>query len=148
AELIRQAIEKTRSITLKPTLMCDQGTENLNSEVDSLLEEQDIKRVVAQIDIDFSNSMVEALFKRMKYNYLFNHPLTSLQTLREKLNYYIEESNNQIPLVSLRGATPSETFFSSLPDNHTEKIKTHHKLAIRARIESNRNTNCGICVNG
>ncbi|NRA64491.1 MAG: DDE-type integrase/transposase/recombinase [Pseudobacteriovorax sp.] len=146
AELIRQAIEKTRSITLKPTLMCDQGTENLNSEVDSLLEEQDIKRVVAQIDIDFSNSMVEALFKRMKHNYLFNHPLTSLQALREKLDYYIEESNNQIPLASLKGATPSETFFSRLPDDHAEKIKIDHKLAIRARIESNRNTNCGICV--
>ena len=74
--------------------MCDQGTENINFEVDSLLEEQDIKRIVAQIDIDFSNSMVEALFKRMKHNYLFNHPLPSLEVLQEKLDYYIKESDS------------------------------------------------------
>ncbi|NRA67518.1 MAG: transposase family protein [Pseudobacteriovorax sp.] len=94
AELIRQAIDNARSIKQQTTLMCDQGTENINFEVDSLLEEQDIKRIVAQIDIDFSNSMVEALFKRMKHNYLFNHPLTSLEVLQEKLDYYIKESDS------------------------------------------------------
>ena len=45
-----------------PTIMMDNGCENINSDVDRLVEAKAIKIIIAQIDIAFSNSMVERLF--------------------------------------------------------------------------------------
>ena len=37
----------------------DSGVENLNKDVDKLLEGGTIERVIAQIDVTFSNSLIE-----------------------------------------------------------------------------------------
>ena len=51
-------------------LFIDSGTENLNSEVQELEDNDLIKKVVAQIDVHFSNSMIEAFFRKLKHHYL------------------------------------------------------------------------------
>jgi len=38
----------------------DSGVENLNKNVDKLLEVGTLERVIAQVDVSFSNSMIEA----------------------------------------------------------------------------------------
>ena len=38
----------------------DSGVENLNKDVDQLLEAGTLERVIAQIDVTFSNSLIEA----------------------------------------------------------------------------------------
>jgi len=38
----------------------DSGVENLSKEVDQLLEGGILERVIAQIDVSFSNSLIEA----------------------------------------------------------------------------------------
>jgi hypothetical protein len=42
-----------------PNLFADDGTENQNKDVDSLVKAGKIIRTIAQIDVEFSNSMVE-----------------------------------------------------------------------------------------
>ncbi len=51
-------------------LIMDSGCENLNHEVDCLLNTASIRRLIAQIDIEFSNTMIEALFQRLTNRYL------------------------------------------------------------------------------
>ncbi|NRA64490.1 MAG: transposase [Pseudobacteriovorax sp.] len=114
-------------------------------EVDTLLENKQITRLVAQIDIQFSNSMVEALFRRMKHSHLYNHPLTSLDDLNKKLDSYIEESNHKIPLQALKGATPAELFFGHWSEDHQDRLRLQHRQSIRNRIQTNRLTICGAC---
>jgi len=57
-ELLLNAISHSKSLNMPciPDVFVDSGTENLNSHVDSLVNSDIIKRVVAQIDVEFSNS--------------------------------------------------------------------------------------------
>ncbi len=44
----------------KPTVLVDGGVENFNSAVDEVVESRILKRVLAQTEIDFSNSQIES----------------------------------------------------------------------------------------
>ncbi|NRA64507.1 MAG: DDE-type integrase/transposase/recombinase [Pseudobacteriovorax sp.] len=145
-ELLRQALTKVQHSPSKPAIMPDKGSENLNDEVDILLREHQLERIIAQIDVDFSNSMVEALFRRMKHSYLFKQSLSSLEVLQEKLQYYINESNFVIPQSVLGGATPSEIFEGRFGKQDLVQLADAHKEAIKIRIATNQNANCGICI--
>ena len=58
AQLLRNSLTGKSSETT--TLMVDGGVENYNSAVDEVLESGMLKRVLAQTDINFSNSMIES----------------------------------------------------------------------------------------
>ncbi len=58
AELILNAANGL--IDEKPTLLVDGGVENYNSAVDELVDSGILKRVLAQTDISFSNSLIES----------------------------------------------------------------------------------------
>jgi hypothetical protein len=40
--------------------MADSGSENINEEVDELLRDEELTRVLAQVEVTFSNSLIEA----------------------------------------------------------------------------------------
>jgi len=63
-ELLLAAIKKAGELGLNliPEVFVDSGTENLNEHVDQLVSSDTIKRTIAQIDVEFSNSMIEMLF--------------------------------------------------------------------------------------
>ena len=54
-----------------PTLVADAGVENVNSEVDGLIESGLLRRVLAQRDVTFSNSLIEAWWRTLKHQWLF-----------------------------------------------------------------------------
>jgi transposase InsO family protein len=58
AKLIVQASQNIQNS--KPTLLVDGGIENFNSKVDELIDSRMLKRVLAQTEIQFSNSMIES----------------------------------------------------------------------------------------
>jgi hypothetical protein len=60
-ELLLEALGRARVLGCMhpPTVLVDSGTENLNADVDGLVDANLIDRLVAQIEIEFSNSMVE-----------------------------------------------------------------------------------------
>ena len=78
-DLIHEALLMAQSLGLRmaPDVLVDSGTENLNTHVDELVTSELIRRTVAQIDIEFSNSMIEMLFHRLKHRHLFHIPLTN-----------------------------------------------------------------------
>ncbi len=69
AYLLRKSLEG--STTSIPTLMVDGGIENFNASVDAIVDEGLLKRVLAQTEISFSNSMIESFWKAMKHQWLF-----------------------------------------------------------------------------
>lgn len=106
--LLNRAKEYKKKYT---TLMMDKGGENINSNVDTFLDENKITRILAKFETDYSNSMVEAFFRSLKNNYLyFQNPLT-LSSLKEKINFYCEEHNNKIPHSAHKGLTPNEVYY-------------------------------------
>jgi len=60
--LIEDACERANASSRHslPNVLVDSGTENLNRHVDALVKSGLIKRTIAQIDISFSNSMIES----------------------------------------------------------------------------------------
>ncbi len=46
-------------------------TKNVNRSVDDALEGADLERVLAQIDVTNSNSMIEAFWRSLKHSWLY-----------------------------------------------------------------------------
>ncbi len=147
-ELLVTAITQAQAFCFKetPNVMVDSGCENINSEVDDLINKNLIRRTIAQIDVDFSNSMVEALFYRLKHRHLFRHALTSLETLEKLTAFFIDESNNRIPLTVLGGATPCEIMTGQWSHNSEESLSLKSILARLERIRYNRALTCVSCL--
>jgi hypothetical protein len=125
----------------------DSGVENINKEVDGLLEGSALERIIAQIDVGFSNSLIEAWWRSLKYQWLFLHPLDSLATLRKLIQFYVAEHNETIPHSAFRGQTPDEMYFGrgeTVPD----ELAARRREARSKRVAQNRDTACSDCPRG
>ena len=60
--LLREAARQLRDRSLATTVVADSGCENVNSDVDDLLEDEGLRRTLAQVDVTFSNSIIEAFW--------------------------------------------------------------------------------------
>lgn len=95
----------------KINFFTDGGSENVNTTVSSFFNDLCIptKHNIAQKDVVFSNSMVEALNKTIKNQFLYPKQLSSeiqlIKVLRETVSIY----NTIRPQMSLGGNTPFET---------------------------------------
>jgi transposase InsO family protein len=125
-------------------LLADSGVENVNDAVDGALAETGIKRLVAQVEITWSNSMIEAIRRKLKYDWLFLNQLDSLATVERLAAFYVEQHNTVMPQVALRRRTPDEVFRGEANDLSERLCEAHHN-AMRDRIETNRALACGDC---
>lgn len=92
-------------------LMTDSGVENINQTVDELLAGSPIRRVLAQVEIPESNSMLEAFWRSLRHQWLYLHELDSLATVRRLVDFYVAEHNAVIPHAAFAGHTPDEVYF-------------------------------------
>jgi len=85
---LKEAFHKCSSqfTGITPELIVDGGSEN-KAEANEFINNHNITRIIAQKDIQFSNSMVEAVNKRLKYDFLFRADLQNFeQTIKHLLN--------------------------------------------------------------
>jgi transposase InsO family protein len=124
-------------------LMVDDGIENKGLVTDAI-ENNEIKinRLVAQKDIVFSNSMIEAVNKRMKYDFLFRTELLDFEQTSRYLETAVEQYNNR-PHSALFGLTPKEVFNGAKPDKNL--FKEQKKQAKLLRKEENKTLSCPNC---
>lgn len=71
--------------------MVDGGIENFNAAVDELVNDGVLKRILAQTEIAYSNSMIEAFFRRIKHQWLFLNELDIISTVRRLVAFYVNE---------------------------------------------------------
>ncbi|MGE0174042.1 MAG: hypothetical protein AB7T49_14690 [Oligoflexales bacterium] len=145
--LLKMALTRAKALgaVVKPTILADDGTENSNRNVSSFLGPIGIALKIAQIDVEFSNSMIEAFFKALKYRHLFCHPLTTWEAVVKQVEYYCHQHNETIPQNVLGGGTPIELF--------TGKWTSEEQLTMQCRVvearASRRTVNlamaCGAC---
>ena len=147
-DLIEEAIAKARSLGLSmiPDVFVDSGVENLNSHVDEIVRSCQIRRIVAQIDIEFSNSMIEMLFYRLKHRHLFNISLGSFQAVVDGVYFYLTDSNNNMPHSALNGATPREAITGKWDENKIAQIQEKIITAKEVRADINRSRRCSPCL--
>jgi transposase InsO family protein len=146
--LIERALEVANSSGKKldkPNLFVDSGVENLNEEVNSLIKLGKIARTIAQIDVVFSNSMVEALFRSLKHRWLFMISITSFEALCRAVDEYLRAHNTLIPHNALRGAVPLEVFTGIWTAESQIAFATAGTAAKAERIQFNQSQKCGRC---
>ncbi|MDH5382479.1 MAG: integrase core domain-containing protein, partial [Cyclobacteriaceae bacterium] len=123
-------------------LVVDGGPENNNYVVENFINsaEVDIKKSIALKDILFSNSMVEATNKLLKYRYLFPKVIEDGEQLKTALEKSINDFNEIRPHGKLSGLTPSEAYSGqNVPVVFDPEV-------LKQRIHQNQsNTGCEIC---
>ena len=142
---MREAAVELSNHAGETTVIADSGSENVNGAVDNLLNDEDLTRVLAQVEITFSNSMIEAFWRSLKHGWLYLHALESLAALRRLVEFYVIAHNEVMPHSAFQGQTPDEVFFG-IGNEVTEKLAVARKSARENRMEENRNARCGICV--
>ena len=127
------------------TFVTDAGVENVNTTVHDFLDttNQDIKHLIAQKDIPFSNSKIEAFNKIIKHQFLLPQNLTNRKQLETALVADVLTYNTIRPQFSLQGNTPAETF-SGKPIA-INAYKTHFYEQKTLRISANQQNRCNGC---
>ena len=119
----------------------DDGSENYGP-VKAFIEScqyPSLQHLVAQKDVEFSNSMIEAANKQLKYRFLYHHHIPDYNALVKYVVQAVEDYNNR-PHHILHGLTPLEVLNGQLPDQHAFAAKI--QLAKAARPAENRKTKC------
>ena len=139
-ENLKEVYEKYNLEDAQPEIdfMVDGGSEN-KAEVDVFINSANINKVIAQKDTIFSNSMIEAVNKRIKYDFLFPVALQDFKQTVKQLEKAVPEYNNK-PYQPLYGLTPNEVSDGKVPDKNmfSEEIAK----AKMKRIEENRKNPC------
>ncbi len=105
---------RARGHDLQTELVVDGGPENVNTTVDDFLKSASggLKRLVAQRDIRFSNSMIEATNKIFAYRYL-PVEVANTQAFRAAVERFVREHNTERPQFALGGLTPDEVHYAT-----------------------------------
>jgi hypothetical protein len=127
-----------------PSVVADSGVENVNEEVNALFEAGPLRRVLAQVEISFSNSMIEAWWRSLKHGWLYLHQLDTFAVLEKVIAFYVEQHNTVVPHAAFAGQTPDEMYFGR-GDRVPGELAAGHARARVARLESNRQLSCGAC---
>jgi hypothetical protein len=138
-------LDASQSVTAgKPTLLVDGGVENYNSAVDKVVETGLLKRVLAQTEVTFSNSLIESWWRVLKHQWLYLNALDSVSTVRKLTAFYIEQHNAHLPHSDFCGQTPDEMYFgtgSEIP----KQLEASRSTARRSRMDANRAQTCRTC---
>jgi hypothetical protein len=110
------------------TLIVDGGPENNNRNVEDAIEGLPVRKLIAGVQINCSNSMIEAVNKIMKYRYLFGKPIPSPEALEREFPKMIADFNGR-PHYALSGLTPNEAYCGKVFDK-----KKYHRRIVEAEI--------------
>jgi putative transposase len=126
-------------------VMMDGGPENDNSNVLKFVTSRNFKRLIALVDIHFSNSMVESLFRCLKSNFLNGEDIHSEADVEMKCKFYFNEHNDKIPKAIFKGATPKEMFLGLWNEQERKKLKDGLKAARENRSLVYQARSCPAC---
>ena len=147
AATMKKLVSNVHSQYLQPSeinfcqLMTDDGSENFGPVQDFLLSAENpiLQHIVAQRDVEFSNSMIEAANKNLKYRFLYHRHIPDFNSLCQYLPKAIEDFNNR-PHDVLCGLTPLEI----LNGKTIDKVSNYRQMqaAKTVRILENKQQKC------
>src|SRR5262249_23494936 len=108
-EVLAQARKNAGDMN-KTMVLTDPGIENNNHAVERFTISQNMQRVLARVEVHYSNSMIESLFRMLKNNFLCHQDIRNIQDLERKARFYFTQHNEVIPQAVLKGATPKESY--------------------------------------
>ena len=146
-DLLREAAAGLPADAKPPTLMVDSGIENINTEVNELVADELVHRVIAQVDLRESNSMIERWWRSLKYSWLFINVLDTTANVRRLVEFYVQQHNQVMPHWALKKQTPDEVYFRT-GVGLQERLEQEHAQAREARLKVNQGLTCETCETG
>lgn len=129
-ELSIKTIKDSIRNEMKPIyLMSDGGGENVNSGIRMLLWGKGITHMIAQSDMIFSNSMIEAVFRKLKSVINFER-INTYNGLSRKIHWFVRQYNNHVPHSQLKGASPKEQLEMSFDQNDFDLTVRKERLRL------------------
>jgi putative transposase len=125
-------------------VVVDAGSENLNRRVDGLFSDRALDRIIAQRDVIFSNSMIEAWWRSLKHRWLYLNRLSDFEAVRKLVEFYVTQHNEVMPHHAFKGQTPDEMYFGGEEDVD-ELLALRRVEARRIRVAENQRAMCGVC---
>ena len=65
--ILCEAAVQLRNRSGETTVIADSGSENVNTEVDEVLRDEEQTGVLVQVEVTFSNSLIEAFWRSLKH---------------------------------------------------------------------------------
>src|SRR6478735_8968310 len=121
-------------------LISDDGSENYGPVKQFIKDSKfpSIQHLIAQRDIEFSNLMIEAANKKLKYNFLYYHQIANHAELTKHVEQAVMDYNNR-PHHVLHGLTPLEVLHGQTPrpDKYAPQIQQSkaNRLAENKKIK-------------
>lgn len=123
-------------------LLTDGGPENRLSKFIEQ-EQLPLQQATALVDVHYSNSLIEAHNKLIKYNYLYRMEISNGTQLEKAMKHIVEDFNNR-PHISLKGLSPNEAE-QNLSVNH-EQLSLNKETAAQDRKAYNQTHRCKQCI--
>lgn len=141
-QTVKNAIKNEFNVSLDKQsldLIVDDGTENNNKTIGDFIKScyVNINKKIALKDVTFSNAIVEGPYKIMK-SYYFRSKEISSATIKDELDYFIDDYNNHRPCYKHRIYTPNEVH----QNPELANVKIVLERSNQKRLEANRNYCC------
>jgi hypothetical protein len=104
-----------------------------------------LRRVLAQVDIVESNSLLEVWWRSLRHQWLYLNTLDTAAAVRRLVSFYVAEHNQVLPHSALNGRTPDEKYFGQAEDI-AAKLAAARKVARDERLAVNRALSCAACT--
>ena len=127
------------------SVLTDSGVENVNDTVDEFLSGGILRRVLAQVEIVESNSLVEAWWRGLRHQWLYLNTLDTAAAVRRLVAFYVKEFNEAMPHSALNGRTPDEVYFGKSEDIPIN-LAAARQAARARRLAENRAVTCETCT--
>jgi transposase InsO family protein len=125
-------------------VVADSGSENVNGEVDEVLIDEELTRVLAQVEVAFSNSMIEAFWRSLEHSWIYLHTLDNFTALGRLIDFYVTAHNEVMPHSAFEGQTPDEMYFGR-GDAVVVRLAAARIKAREERMKANRAAACSVC---
>jgi hypothetical protein len=112
--------------------------------VDRVFDVTPLRRVLAQIDVSYSNSLIEAWWRSLRHQWLYLNRLDSVATVRTLVGWYVHEHNTVLPHAAFHGQTPNQMHFGPGAEIPAQ-LAQQRREARQRRLERNRQSTCARC---
>jgi transposase InsO family protein len=144
-QVLTEAAKNLQGGASPVSVLTDGGVENVNDTVDEFLSSGVLRRVLAQVEILESNSLVEAWWRGLRHQWLYLNTLDTAAAVRRLVAFYVKEFNEAIPHSALNGRTPDDVYFGK-GDDISVKLAAARQAARARRLAENRAVTCETCM--
>lgn len=112
--------------------------------MEALREAGVITRILALVEVTYSNSIIEAYWRSLKHEWLFLNSLDNVRMLEKLVAFHVQQHNGVMPHSAFRGQTPDEVYFGT-GTRVADELAAARARARRERLTANRALSCSLC---